>query len=88
MHIMQHPVLGMNEWIYCVCEWERESEPLLNAAFFVFAGGLENKDSSAKVKTKLKSDSSRYYETCVCLTPREAWEVCLLRCFTVGPLSL
>lgn len=85
---MQHPVLGMNEWICCVCEWEGESEPLLNAAFFVFAGGLGNKDSSAKVKTKLKSDSSRYYETCVCLTVREAWKVCLFCCITVLPLSL
>lgn len=32
---------------------EKEHKQLLNSAFFVFAGGLENKDSSAKVKTQL-----------------------------------
>lgn len=58
------------------CEWERESEQLLNPAFFVFTGGLENKDSSAKVKTKLTLDSFPFptiiyiYETCVCVS---AW---------------
>lgn len=68
VYIMQPHVL--------VCQWERETEQVLNPTFFVFTGGLENKDSSAKVKNKTNQNDIwliHIYESCVCVWVQEMW---------------
>lgn len=88
MHIMQHPVFGMNEWIYCVCEWERESEQLLNTAFFVFRRGFGKQGFQCQGKNKTELWLIQIsWGLCLSVCEREALGVCLLCCSNVAPLS-
>lgn len=48
------------------CLKECEHEQLFNSSFFLFTGGLENKDSSAKVKSKTHSCVRPSVKMCVC----------------------